>query len=101
MQASAHSKKTLQIIDVKDEGAQPKGKLGPHDFEVIEQLGKGSFGSVYLVKKNDDSENKYYAMKILEKKKVLNDNLLRYAKTERNVLSLAAHQFVVGLNFAF
>lgn len=65
--------------------------MGPHDFEVIEQLGKGSFGSVYLVKKKDDAQNKYYAMKILEKKKVLSDNLLRYAKTERNVLSLASH----------
>ena len=75
--------------------------MGPNDFEVIEQLGKGSFGSVYLVKKKDEAQNKYYAMKILEKKKVLSDNLLRYAKTERNVLSLARHQFVVGLNYAF
>jgi len=53
------------------------------------------------VKKKDEEPSKYYAMKILEKKKVLSDNLLRYAKTERNVLSLASHQYVVGLNFAF
>ena len=53
------------------------------------------------MKKKDETTNKYYAMKILEKKKVLSDNLLRYAKTERNVLSLARHQFVVGLNYAF
>mmetsp|Transcript_44380 Transcript_44380/g.60183 ORF Transcript_44380/g.60183 Transcript_44380/m.60183 type:complete len:132 (-) Transcript_44380:493-888(-) len=26
---------------------------------------------------------------------------MRYAQTERNVLSLANHQFIVGLNFAF
>lgn len=97
----ASSKTTLKIIDVKDETTTTKGKLGPSDFEVIEQLGKGSFGSVYLVRKNGEDANKYYAMKILEKKKVLSDNLLRYAKTERNVLSLASHQFVVGLNFAF
>ena len=40
-------------------------------------------------------------MKILEKDKVLSQNLVRYARTERNVLSLASHQFIVGLNFAF
>jgi serine/threonine protein kinase len=49
-------------------------------------LGKGSFGSVYLVKKNDDPSGMAYAMKILEKDKVLAQNLVRYAKTERNVL---------------
>merc|ERR1740117_620635 len=40
-------------------------------------------------------------MKILEKDKVLAQNLIRYAKTERNVLYMVQHQFIVGLNFAF
>ena len=38
-------------------------------FNVIERLGKGSFGSVYLVEKK--STSKIYAMKVLEKEKVL------------------------------
>jgi serine/threonine protein kinase len=37
---------------------------------LIEKLGKGSFGSVFLVKKKDDPTQTYYAMKILEKDKV-------------------------------
>jgi len=40
-----------------------------HSFNVIERLGKGSFGSVYLVEKKDT--NSIYAMKVLEKQKVL------------------------------
>ena len=37
-------------MDVNDEDdTKPKGKMSPHDFDVIEMLGKGSFGSVYLV----------------------------------------------------
>jgi len=40
-------------------------------------------------------------MKVLEKDKVLAQNLIRYAKTERNVLCLAKHQFIVGLEYAF
>jgi serine/threonine protein kinase len=66
---------------------------------VLERLGKGSFGSVYLVEKKSTGD--IYAMKILEKEKVLKQNLVRYAMTERNVLCLAAHPFIVSLNFAF
>ena len=40
-------------------------------FEIIEKLGKGSFGSVFLVKKKDDPEKRNFAMKVLEKDKVL------------------------------
>lgn len=43
-----------------------------------------------------------YAMKILEKEKIIQQNLARYALTERNVLSVAGrHELVVGLDFAF
>lgn len=62
-------------------------------------LGKGSFGEVYLVK--HVASDKLYAMKVASKSKVQQHNLLRYVKTERNVLSLVRHPFVVGLNYAF
>lgn len=62
-------------------------------------LGKGSFGEVYLVEKGN-SKN-YYAMKVLRKDRILNQNLTRYAKTERNVLSIMNHPFIVKLNYAF
>jgi serine/threonine protein kinase len=39
------------------------------DFNIIERLGKGSFGSVYLVEKK--SNTSIYAMKVLEKEKIL------------------------------
>jgi serine/threonine protein kinase len=39
------------------------------DFNIIERLGKGSFGSVYLVEKI--SNVAIYAMKVLEKEKIL------------------------------
>ena len=96
-------KNVIMIEDADDNAASPtpSGKVSLDSFEVIEPLGKGSFGTVYLVSKKGESPQKFYAMKILEKDKVLSQNLVRYARTERNVLSLAAHQFIVGLNFAF
>jgi len=71
----------------------------PTDFEIIEMIGKGSFGEVYLVKKLSD--NCLYAMKVLSKQKILGQNLIKYVKAERNVLSGKRHPFIVGLNYAF
>jgi hypothetical protein len=31
----------------------------------------------------------------------MGQNLVKYAKTERNVLSFTKHPFIVGLNYAF
>ena len=40
-------------------------------------------------------------MKVLQKSKVLENNLTKYALTERNVLSVTNHPFIVKLNYAF
>lgn len=40
-------------------------------------------------------------MKVLKKDKIIGQNLIRYAMTERNVLSYIRHPFIVSLNFAF
>lgn len=69
------------------------------DFDPISELGKGSFGEVYLVRKRDTRE--LYAMKVLRKDKIIGQNLVKYALTERNVLSYIKHPFIVSLDFAF
>lgn len=77
-----------------------KIKIGPDSFIPIQLLGKGSFGEVYLVQMK--CNNKLYAMKILQKDKIFSNNLVRYATTERNVLTyFTKHPFIVNLNFAF
>jgi len=74
-------------------------KWGPEDFDLLQQLGKGSFGEVYLVRNR--SIDQLYAMKVLRKDKIMAQNLVRYAMTERNVLSYIRHPFIVSLNAAF
>jgi len=54
---------------------------------------------VFLVEKI--SNNRFYAMKVLTKSKIMGHNLTRYAMTERNVMSIVNHPFIVKLNYAF
>jgi len=77
----------------------PPSKVGPHDFRGLMQLGKGSFGEVYLVEKKDTQE--VFALKVLRKEKVFGSNLVRYAFTERNILLKLNHPFIVKLNYSF
>ena len=74
-------------------------RISPHNFVVLKELGKGSFGEVFLVSKQDSGQ--LFAMKVLQKDKIISQNLIKYALTERNVLSYMKHPFIVSLNFAF
>ena len=74
-------------------------KVGPQDFKGLMQLGKGSFGEVYLVEKIDTGIQ--YALKTLRKEKVLGNNLIKYAFAERNIQLNITHPFIVKLNYAF
>ncbi len=62
-------------------------------------LGSGSFGEVYLVQKKDTKA--FYAMKVLKKHQVFKQNLKRYVRAERDILTIMNHPFIVKLNFAF
>lgn len=72
---------------------------GPALFNPIGRLGRGSFGEVYLVEKLPEGD--FYAMKILHKRKIMGQNLVRYARTERDVLSYFSHPFIVSIKYAF
>ena len=78
---------------------KPKEKINQSNFICLAQLGKGSFGEVYLVQKINSKEE--YAMKVLRKDKIIGQNLLKYAVAERNVLSLSNNPFIVKLYYAF
>ena len=73
--------------------------ITPYDFIAISELGRGSFGEVYLVTKQNVDQ--LYAMKVLKKEKIIGQSLIRYAITERNVLSYIRHPFIVSLKYAF
>ena len=74
-------------------------KVTIDDFELLKVLGKGSFGKVMQVKKKDTGD--IFAMKILQKDKVLEKHQLEHTKAERHILQAVQHPFMVHLRFAF
>lgn len=69
------------------------------DFDIIAVVGKGSYGKVMQVKKKDTG--KVYAMKVLKKQMLVARKQVTHTQTERKVLELIDHPFLVSLRFAF
>ncbi|KAI9329410.1 kinase-like domain-containing protein [Obelidium mucronatum] len=70
------------------------------DFTTVKVVGKGSFGKVVLVKKNNTG--RVYAMKILSKKHIVQRQEVVHTLSERNVLiRTTASPFLVGMKFSF
>ena len=76
-----------------------KIKMNLDYFESIKLLGMGSFGKVLLVKLK--SENKYYAMKVLNKKQLKLENQELHTKNERDLMIKIKSPFIVNIKFAF
>lgn len=97
----SHGQLTEEAVSstVSSQPDEETTRVGPDDFMPLKMLGSGSFGEVYLVREIRTRE--LYAMKVLTKAKIFGNNLVRYAKTERDVLSYTKHPFIVGLNYAF
>jgi protein-serine/threonine kinase len=86
------------LLDVKDDNSI-EIKITIKDFQKIKLLGKGSFGEVFLVKYI--KTNKIYAMKILDKNKVIEGGQVEHTKIERDLLVNINCPFIVEIKFAF
>ena len=87
------------MIDSDENQKITNNKLTINDFSIIKVIGKGSYGKVLLVKKND--EDKVYAMKVLKKKAMIKRNQVEHIKAERKIMELVDHPFIVKLKYAF
>mmetsp|Transcript_40184 Transcript_40184/g.55892 ORF Transcript_40184/g.55892 Transcript_40184/m.55892 type:complete len:396 (-) Transcript_40184:53-1240(-) len=82
-----------------DPAALPGGRVGPEHFKLLKMLGRGDVGKVYLVRRRGTKE--YYAMKILDKKEMLQRKKIKRVMTEREILATADHPFIVTLYHSF
>lgn len=87
------------VIDGMDSIQISQG-LGLQDFDLIRVIGRGSYAKVLLVrlKKNDQ----VYAMKVVKKELVHDDEDIDWVQTEKHVFEQAASSpFLVGLHSCF
>ncbi|KAI0204761.1 serine/threonine-protein kinase psk1 [Astrocystis sublimbata] len=83
------------------EGGPVPRKMQAEDFEPLRCLGKGTYGTVLLVKQRNTG--RLYAQKQFKKASVVvHRKLVEQTKTERQILeSVSRHPFVVNLYYAF
>ncbi|CAB4413709.1 unnamed protein product [Rhizophagus irregularis] len=73
--------------------------FGLIDFMLLETLGTGTFGRVFLTKFKH-TEN-YYAMKVLKKVEVVRLKQVEHINSEKSILSQVHHPFIVNLFCTF
>lgn len=75
-------------------------KKGVKDFKFDRVLGEGSYSTVFLA--TDKTNNKEYAVKVLEKKHIIKEKKIKYVNIEKNTLNrLTEHPGIVRLYYTF
>ncbi|KAF3766369.1 Pkinase-domain-containing protein [Cryphonectria parasitica EP155] len=75
-------------------------KKGVKDFKFDRVLGEGSYSTVFLA--TDRTNNKEYAVKVLEKKHIIKEKKIKYVNIEKNTLNrLTDHPGIVRLYYTF
>lgn len=69
------------------------------DFEFIKMLGQGAYGTVVLSLRKVNK--KPYAIKIIEKNKIIKSNILTKIVQEKQILNKVNNPFLVKLDFCF
>ena len=92
---------TYNQYDLKNEEIVPKkvtkSKINLNDFKKLRLIGIGSYGRVYLTSAKNNSD-KLYAVKVLNKKDIEKENLLKNIQTEKKIMEQINYPFIMKLD---
>jgi len=79
----------------------PPGPVSLKHFDVQRVVGKGGFGKVQAVIKKGDPEQKWLAMKVMDKEEILKRDRVAEVFRERNFLVMLRHERLCNSYYAF
>lgn len=86
----------LKTIDLGPDTAE---KVTADDFEMITVIGQGSFGKVVQVRNKKNQQ--IYAMKMLNKRSIVERGEVEHTKAEKEILQTVKHPFLMCLHYSF
>ena len=85
--------------NVEPNTSTPYLALSPHLFKSMHPIGKGGFGKVWKV---EHKRSKcIYAMKEMEKTRIIHKRSVQSVMNERRLLAMLKHPFIVNMQFAY
>ncbi|XP_048460227.1 protein kinase C iota type [Rhincodon typus] len=94
-----HVGEEKEAMSSRESGKVPTS-LGVPDFDLIRVIGRGSYAKVLLVRLK--KTERIYAMKVVKKELVNDDEDIDWVQTEKHVFEQASnHPFLVGLHSCF
>lgn len=93
------AKRTLHALKESEFLRLKRARLTVDDFIPLKIIGKGAFGEVRLVQKQDNGY--IYAMKILHKVDMLQKDQVAHVRAERDILVKADNPWVVKMFYSF
>merc|ERR1719346_794126 len=85
----------------KDLLRQSRKRFTVEDFDTVAIIGRGAFGEVRVVRRNDNDDKEVYAMKSMRKKDMIQKHQVAHIRAERDLLAAADNQWLVKLHFSF
>lgn len=107
---------TIKALQAKRESQYLRSlrtRISKSDFDLLEHLGAGAIGTVWLVRKNsnltcgpiskstDETQPLLYAMKVVKTRQVYQQGHMAHVKAERDILAEADNEWIVKLFYSF
>lgn len=98
--AIEHQSAVVQGKVVEPEKQAPTGeKVTVASFDFLTVIGQGSFGKVVQVRQKGAGD--IFAMKILNKKNIVDRGEVEHTRAEKNILMKVSHPFLMKLHYSF